>query len=734
MTILFLEDYDRFPGCVIDTQTPNTAFLRQAALYRDMGIKNHSAILTTLDPELIGVDPFAPNLSNELKLRIAIECKSNFWWLLRNVSRDPAGSNEFPLPFRPNRGIIAAYWLFLNHIMPLLIMIRQTGKSFGIDWLVIWLLNLRMTNSEISYITKDEKLRGREIERIKAMELTLPTYLKQRGRFDPGNTEVLRVSSLNNTFKCYLPNKSKKLADLIGRGMTAPIVIGDELAYLHNNNITIPVMLSSTLAARQIAEMKNEPHGVIFMTTSGKRDTPEGKYAYKMLQDSAVWTEKMFDLRDQKELTEFVMNASPAGKLQVNCTFNHRQLGQTDEWLKQRLKDSQQEDPVQIKADFLNEWPSGTTSTPFSAETAQMIRDSEVLDFYTEIAPPESYALRWYYSEDEIARRMQEPHVLSCDPSEAVGRDAIALYMANVHTGETAMVASITEGNLIHFARFLADFLIKHLKVTLIIERRSMGTMIIDYLNIFLPKAGIDPFTRIYNQVVQYADDYPDRYKEIQRFGSNQDQLLRKYKPLFGWATSGSGATSRDALYSTTLNNAVKMLGTLIRDRNLVLEILGLEIRNGRVDHGEGEHDDLVIAFLLFYWLISQGRNLRHYGIDPREILCRCDRFTQQLAEKSLYDQRREQQARELVESLTEQIKNEPDDYVARRLEYDLHRAVAALPQSDRDTISADDLVTKVREERVRNRPGGFFQGDTYRGGSFGSYGGYGGFGGTSYY
>ena len=593
--ILFHDDWKDYPDAILDTTT-NPSFTRMAALYRAMGIKNHSWMLALHDPSLLGKDPFAEDITAETALAFSIEFKENPWAFFRFIARDPAGSNEFPIQFVANRGILASYWLFFNHILTLLIMIRQTGKSFGLDWLYTYLLNVRLTKSDISFLTKDEKLRGRELERLKAMELTMPVWMKQRKSTDPGNTEILRISSLENTFRAYVPNKSPKLADLIGRGMTAGITGVDEFAYIHNSWITIPVMLSASLAAREVAKMKNEPYGTLFATTSGKRDTPEGKYAYNFMSKAAVWNEAFMDAENHEHLCEMILKASPGEVLHVNCTFNHRQLGKDDKWLKDRLKESIQEDPVQVSADFLNEWPSGSNLTPFSPEQAKAIRESETLDFYTQFAQPEAYALRWYYPEDQIKTRMQDPHVLSLDPSDAVGQDAIGITLRNVYTGEVAMAADVSEGNLILFSRWICGFLHEYQSVTAIVERRSSGVMILDYLLLYLPAAGMDPFRRLFNFVVQDAEEAKQRFEEIKNPMNSRDNLFVKYKKLFGFATSGSGATSRTDLYSRTLNNAVKMTGSLMKDRKLILQTLGLEIRNGRVDHGEGEHDDLCFV------------------------------------------------------------------------------------------------------------------------------------------
>lgn len=714
MTILFAKDFEvKHPQAIVDYKTGNEEFLRLASLYNKMGVPHAGRMILALhDRSLQGVDPFNPP-DAETALRVAMECKDNFWYFIREIARDPAGSEEHPIRFRPNRGVISAYWLYFNHIVFFLIMIRQTGKSFGIDWLYIWLLNIGTTKYEIAQLTKDEKLRSRELERLKAMELTLPTYMKMRHDRDPGNTETMRVSRLENYFKSYLPNKSPKIADMVGRGMTASTAGVDELAYIFNNHITVPVMLSATLAAREVSRMKQEPYGTIFTTTSGKRDTPEGRYAYKLVHEAAVWSEQFMNAANQEELEKIILAACPGDargekRLHVNCTFNHRQLGKTDEWLNARLKESIQEDPVQMQADYFNMWPSGTTSSPFTREVAELIRQSMVDDYYTQIDGSDMYALRWYYPESEIEGRMSRySHILCIDSSDAIGRDALGINLINVSTGEEAMAATVPKTNLITFAKWVCDFLERHLKVTLIAERRGSGQTITDYLLLYLPAKGIDPFKRIYNTIVQDADDFPDRYKEIQNPYAADGDIYTKYKKCFGWATSGAGSTSRGDLYSKTLSVATRMGGNVIRDNVLVLQLLGLVIKNGRVDHQEGEHDDMVVSWLLGWWLMTNGRNLHYYGIDAREILSMNTTVVQERKIQSTYEVYQQKIAKEAIDRIKVMLEGETDTYIIRRYEADLERAVSMLSAEDRQIIAADDLLQELRDKRNEAlRPG----------------------------
>lgn len=56
---------------------------------------------------------------------------------------------------------------------------------------------------------------------------------------------------------------------------------------------------------------------------------------------------------------------------------------------------------------------------------------------------------------------------------------------------------------------------------------------------------------------------------------------------------------SRSNLYDYVLFNAAKFIGNVTRDKILIDQINTLTKIKNRVDHEEGKHDDLVIAWLM---------------------------------------------------------------------------------------------------------------------------------------
>lgn len=702
--LLFHEQWrEEYPYAIVDDKTKNTSFIRYAALLKSMGVKNNLWPLVLMNKELQGVDPFDPNLSTEQMMLISLECHENPMYFFREISRDPKGTPDEPIIFRANRGNMALFWLFFNHITTFLIQIRQTGKSFSTDTLMTYLLNVRCKKTEINLLTKDDTLRAANLERLKNIQSELPFYIKQKHRGDISNTEELSVKSLGNRYRGHVPNKSPKMALNVGRGLTSPIFQIDEIAFIFNIAISLPAALAAGTAERDRARRLGEPFGTIFTTTAGKKDDPDGAYAYEMVQNSAIWSEKFMDAKNNDELQRIVRANSPKGELRVNCTFNHRQLGFTDEWLKRAIEEANAKGE-DADRDFGNVWTSGSQVSPLSVQLLARIRDSQRLDPHIQLTGNHGYATRWFVDENQVEHVMRnEFHIMSIDSSDAVGLDDMAMSLRNVKTGGITGAGTFNETNIITFCEWLVEWFVKYEHFVLIIERRSTGASILDYLLLMLPTRNIDPFKRIYNRCVQDAEEFPDRYKEISKpMYSRGNDIYVKYKKMFGWATSGTGATSRSELYGNTFQQIAKLTADKVHDVKTINQILSLIIRNGRVDHPPGGNDDHVVSWLLSGWLLIQGRNLHHYGINSKMVLID-NKVNQEINNPVvLYNSARQNHYRNLIEVLVDELKRERDTFIVQRLEQKIRSISMDLTEEDRKILSVDDLLLKLRDDRSK--------------------------------
>jgi hypothetical protein len=293
---------------------------------------------------------------------------------------------------------------------------------------------------------------------------------------------------------------------------------------------------------------------------------------------------------------------------------------------------------------------------------------------------------------------------MALDTSDASGGDDISMLLNRVSDFETIAAGTYNETNLITFAEWLCDWLVKYPNITMIIERKSSGVAIIDYLLLMLPSKGIDPFRRLFNRVVNDSLPGSDIFREISiPVGRRPNEIYTRYKKAFGFATSGTGITSRSDLYSSTLQMAAKLVGDRVRDTTTINQITALVNMNGRVDHPQGEHDDMVISLLLNFWLLNKGTNLSFYGIDPKQILSEIN-ASKIVSKKEYVDYIEQQEVRKEIERVYEQLQNESDYYVITLLETELKNLNRRLVLEEGEKFSVDELIESLREEKKRNK------------------------------
>ena len=708
--ILFAKDWITYPTAIIHTNTRNKSFVRLAMLYKAMGVDNHCFLLALINRDLEFIDPHSTDLTIEQKAAIIVECAINPWYYLREVAMAPGRGSSDSTLIEANRGIIALVWCFFNHIMTILIQPRQTGKTFGSHLLLNLLARIICKNTQINILTKDDTLRRETITSIKDIGSCLPWYLQRVNKSDTDNGENVTINSLGNKILTHLPQSSPKRAYNAGRGLTSPIFVVDEGPFQPNIRIALGSALGASGAAVDAAKENGTPYGTILTTTAGRKDDADGAYVYKLLQDAAEWTEMFFDCNDAEELETIVRRNSHSteegrgGVFRINITLNHRQLGKSDEWLKEKL-DASTQTGEDANRDYFNIWTSGNSLNPIPIWLLEKIAASETDILHTHISKPGGYVTKWYIPENEIEYRMASSKVaLGIDTSDASGGDDIGFIMTDIETLEVICTGSYNETNLIVFAMWLCSVLVQFKNVTAIIERKSTGSTIIDYLLLMLPEAGEDPFKRLFNRVVQEADESPDRYKEImQPMNRRSNDIYIRFKKMFGFATAGAGYASRTELYSTTLMNAIKRSADKIRDKKLINQIKGLESKNGRVDHRPGEHDDSVISWLLCHWFVSEGKRLSFYGIDASKIMSNITVHTDSNDSSSNYKEpisQFQKDLREKINYLYNRLSDEKDIYVCIRLEQELRSLDRQLILEDGDIFSVNSLIENAKQNK----------------------------------
>jgi hypothetical protein len=617
--ILYLEDWDRYPHAVADVSSRNYSWVEMAYKYQTMGIQNWYFFLALHNEELRGIDPHSDKLTEEQQELILLECAINPWYALREVIRIPDGDNLIML--EANRGNIAMFWCVFNSFITFVQQIRQTGKTLNTRFLVV-LFHIFITKGATHVLFTKGDLRRDEIKYYKKFRAALPKWMWYLTPKDTDNQyEFTTLMNENQTFS-YVPQGSPDDANSVGRGKTPDFVNVDEPPFLPNAKVSIPALIASTTASFDKARKYKKFHAILYTTTAGDLSTESGKYVYENIKKKGMFfSEMLFDADNRDDAVTIIMANSKCEDRSapyVDISFNHLQLGKTNDWLKGKIATTPGTRD-QIKRDFLGQWTFGSTSNPIPEKLLNRIRDN--INSTPIVVTDEKYRYQVkYHREVDYVKSRQA--ILGLDTSNAVGRDAITGVLVDVETSETLASFMVGESSLTWFAVWLAKFLEEHPLVTLVPEAKSTWIGILDDLLIELPLKGIDPGRRIYNRIVDSArgtDNEKRNYREYSA-GTPTERKYFPYRNQFGFPTSGP---LREDLYVVTLREATNDAPKLIRDASLIDELSSLVEKNNRIDHKASGHDDHVISWLIAQWFLREGRNLDHYGIDNRKVLCR---------------------------------------------------------------------------------------------------------------
>lgn len=614
--ILYKSDWSSQPETVVHVQTKNKSFIKMHYVLKDMGIKNNAFFLALHDPDLQYVDPFdLEKMTPELAGKIAVEVKTNPWYVFREIIRIPATGVE-PVPFRLDRSSLFMYWSFFNSVNSFSIRPRQTGKTISSEALIVSLMYFIYKNTRIKLFTHSTDLIGENMEKFKLIRDELPPYLiLESKKGDVENKEEVRYGALNNTYATKTAQQTVAGAYNAGRGGTVLVNQFDEMPFCANIDISYPVLMNAKNAAVQSAREAGLPFADLITTTAGRLDSKSGKYVYEIMTKCLYFSEKFYDFETRAEL----MHALEKGSMNsmLFAEYSYRQLGYTTDWANRIIRENNLKGD-EILRDIENKWTSGSEHPAVDKDLLELITDYKIDP--VEVKTINDYVFRWYEPEDSVWSAKDRYFVIGMDTSENIDRDFTTIHMLDVADLSTVMTSRCNDQELIKLAMYIANLLKEHKNVVLVPERKSTATVLISLICAELWKAGINPFTRIYNRVFQFRNVEPYSKIDVNTTYASEGP----HKKHIGFTTAATGENSRDALYKLTMNKALRLNYAKVRDKNLIDELKSLTLTDmGRIDHSVAGHDDSVIAFLLAAWFVIHGKNHYLYGFPDHVKLSR---------------------------------------------------------------------------------------------------------------
>jgi hypothetical protein len=290
------------------------------------------------------------------------------------------------------------------------------------------------------------------------------------------------------------------------------------------------------------------------------------------------------------------------------CEYSYQQLGKDEEWFKERSARSSG-DADQIKMDFLNTWVYGSESSAIDAEILERVIGSKKDVEYVQIN--EGFVIKWYIPERIVRGSSFHdiPIVIGSDSSENIGKDFTSFIFVDARDLSVIGTCRCNTANIITVAMFIYKYL-KRGNVLFAPERNHVGSAMIDAILLEMEKDGINPFTRIYNEVIQNRNK-EERFKDINIYSPG---TVNKYRKYFGFRTTSSSSRGRTFLYKVVFFKALELGAERIHDTDLINEISGLTVSSkGRIDHKDDGHDDMVIGYIMACNVLFFGENLIKY-------------------------------------------------------------------------------------------------------------------------
>lgn len=603
---------------VYHLNTTNISFIQTAHDLRLLGIKNYGFFLRLYDPDLMGVDPFDPSLTPEQIAKVVYECTINPWYFLRECARIPEqggatgpGSGSM---FRLHRGNLAACWCVINCIDLYLVIPRQCFKTHSMLAMLNWAYLFGTSNSVFNFSNKTQKDSDDNLRKMKDQKDVLPIYMQQKFNLVINESgEVKQTTGTNNVRTMVNPLNGNRVdskpsatteekADGIGRGNSAPIQFYDEVEFTSYMGTIIKAAGPAYVRAAENAKKNGAIYCRIFITTPGNIDSQPVKDTIATRENAALFTERLYDMT-RDEVAEFMEANSRNGIIYIE--FNYKQIGMDEAWY-QKVCSVLEWDKIKIKREVLLERIRGTSQSPFDPEDLDTINSfrREPLE---EIMVNRIFTLYVY---EKLDREI--PYIMGVDCATGTGGDNTVIMIIDPYTlkpvacMKTPLADSVqTSENIIKIVTRLIPYAL------IVIERNHLGSAVIDILK----RSSVHG-----NLYYDYSNTMiPDNIDILDKKGFvRDDPANRKY-----WGVTTS-LTTRPMMMQILMRHVAERKSDFIC-RELIDDLNNLiQKPNGKIEAASGEHDDVVMAYLIALFVYYHGSNLSRFGIkkyDPRKTI-----------------------------------------------------------------------------------------------------------------
>ena len=590
----------------IDRNTSNKSFLDMHYYLRDTGIKNNYFFLSTIDSDLVGVNPRDPNLNQMMKIKILRECMNNYWYFIREVLRipDQGGDAGGGIPYRLHRGNLALNFCLINNYNIFAEFPRQHGKTISVVCRLLWEFMFGTTNSEIMMINKKHQDSKDNLQRLKDIRAALPEYLRMTESYGvdgkklkvKDSVETLSNPNNGNKIRTLPAARNRVAANSLGRGCTQPRQWYDEYGFIPFNGI---IYLSATPAfnkASQNAKRNGAPYGILITTTPGDLTTEEGQEACATKDAATKFSEKWYDFPKYK-IDELLSQNKDSTFVYIRYTY--QQLGSTEEWFAETVRQMKKNWSA-IRREVLLEWSSASDNSPFRKEDLNVVKSL--------IREPIDQETVGNYYQMNIYEKLNPHHppIIGVDVSGGFKRDSSAITIIDSYTTRVVADFNCNYINTNDLAGIIYEIVTKYMRNAIVnVERNGgFGASVLAKLI----KTSIKP--NLYYEI-------KDKVIEERFDGINTVRKTQKTK-IYGLDSTGKVREMLMEILRQRMElHKDKFISPIIYNELETLEVK----KNGRIEHTSTGHDDQIFSYLMALYVWYEGKDImERWGVEKHVL------------------------------------------------------------------------------------------------------------------
>ena len=497
-----------------------------------------------------------------------------------------------------SRGNLAMNYMFVYNINQFVEFPRQHGKTVSALCWYLWVFNFGATNTRMIFANKKHDDSKNNLRTMKNLRAALPEYLRMEAVIGPDgkqvrvpNTAETLQNPINRNLITTLPGaRTPALAEGAGRGATVAIQYYDEFAFLPYNDIVYTAAAPAFSKASENAQKNGAPYGMLITTTPGDLTTREGQFANRVRTNATSWDESFYDL--SYDQLKALIDSNPDSNF-MHIRYTYQMLGNGQKYFDRMVKDLQK-DWVKIRREVLLEWAKTADNSPFNREDLDIIgaQVKEEPRSILRFGKAGQFVMKFW---ETIPINSMYPPIIGVDVSSGIHKDSSAITVID---SETTKVLATFKSNFItmpELADLIYQFVSNYAKNAIVCVENNggFGSSVLQ----MLIRTSIKK--NLYYEI-------KDRIDEEQFDGVTVHRRPRKCK-VYG-ATSSHKKRNEliELLHQRVQHHRDKFLSKEIYD-----ELCTMVVKpNGKVEHADDAHDDLVFSYLWALYVFYHGEDL----------------------------------------------------------------------------------------------------------------------------